>query len=299
MQPRTDGSTVLVVGQVARDLVLGIRELPEAGGSAEVRERREMLGGKGANQAVGLRQLGVAVRMLGVAGDDDTGAIVLEQARADGINVEHVVRRGVTALLVDIVDAQGIRRLFEDVPEAALLTEADVQTAEPAFDGVDTVILQLQQPTDALLAAAGFARDRGSRIVLDGAVEGEAREQLLELADVVRVDAAEARIMTGIELLGRADAQRAAQLLHAAGPPVVAVAVPDEGNLVVWGEGQIFVPFVDEHVVDPTGGGDAFVAGFVTALRAGEQPEAAAHLASAAAGSTVGRLGGRPDLTGL
>lgn len=292
-------TVILAVGQVARDLVLRIDELPGRGDSVDVRERREMLGGKGANQAVGLVQLGARVRMLGVAGDDDTGMIVLEQARADGIDVDHVVRRGTTALLLDIVEADGTRRLFEHVPDEALLTGDDVRAAEGAFEGVDTVILQLQQPPDALLAAAAIARDRGAMIVLDGAIGGTAREQLLTLAEVARVDAEEARIMTGIEPHNRGDAQRVAETLRDAGPSIVAVAVPDEGNLVVWDGGSTFVPFANEEVVDPTGGGDAFVAGLVTALRAGEHPERAARFASDAAGSTVARLGGRPDLSGM
>ncbi|MBV9140496.1 MAG: hypothetical protein JO115_06220 [Pseudonocardiales bacterium] len=50
---------VVVVGQIARDLVLLVEELPAPGTGTAVRQRREMLGGKGANQAVGLAQLGV------------------------------------------------------------------------------------------------------------------------------------------------------------------------------------------------------------------------------------------------
>ena len=50
---------IVVVGQIARDLVLVVDEVPGPGGTAPVRERREMLGGKGANIAVGLAQLGV------------------------------------------------------------------------------------------------------------------------------------------------------------------------------------------------------------------------------------------------
>lgn len=49
---------VLVAGAIARDLVLRVDELPDDGGAAEVLTRIEVPGGKGTNQAVGLRQLG-------------------------------------------------------------------------------------------------------------------------------------------------------------------------------------------------------------------------------------------------
>ena len=49
---------VVVVGQVARDLVLVVDEVPGPGGTVDVEQRRELLGGKGANIAVGLTLAG-------------------------------------------------------------------------------------------------------------------------------------------------------------------------------------------------------------------------------------------------
>ena len=46
---RVTATGIVVVGQVARDLVLVVDEVPGAGGRVDVRRRREMLGGKGAN----------------------------------------------------------------------------------------------------------------------------------------------------------------------------------------------------------------------------------------------------------
>ena len=73
-------SGVVVVGQVGRDLVLTVAELPAEGGSADVLGRQELLGGKGANQAVACRQLGAEVALVGVVGTDSAGAEVLAQA---------------------------------------------------------------------------------------------------------------------------------------------------------------------------------------------------------------------------
>jgi ribokinase len=56
-----------VVGQLARDLVLTIDRVPAAGTAADAGDRFEQLGGKGANQAVALAQLGVRPRLVAVA----------------------------------------------------------------------------------------------------------------------------------------------------------------------------------------------------------------------------------------
>ncbi|WP_459973256.1 PfkB family carbohydrate kinase [Mycobacterium sp. MUNTM1] len=57
--------------------------------------------------------------------------------------------------------------------------------------------------------------------------------------------------------------------------------------------------YADVAVLDPTGAGDAFVAGLIAALRDGAAPRDAGRLASSAASAAVQRLGGRPDLAGL
>jgi ribokinase len=290
-------SIVLVVGQIGRDLVLRIDRMPPVGGAEPVAERAELLGGKGANQAVGLRQLDAEVAILGVVGEDDAAERVLGEARASGIDVSHVRRRGTTALLVDVVEADG-NRLLEHVPESSLLTVADIEAAAAAFVRADTVCLQLQQPTEALLVAAELARRSGARVVLDGAARGPDRDSLLAHADVVRADAVETEILTGVKPQRPEDAEDAARSLLAAGASVVALGVSGTGDLVAWDDGSRFYPFPDVAVVDKTGGGDAFVAALVMALRAGATPEAAGAAAADAAASTVQRLGGRPDLRG-
>ena len=137
---------VAVIGQVGRDLVLRAAGMPEPGGSAPIVERRDLLGGKGANQAVGLTQLGVPAALVGVVGDDSDGDVVLEQAAADGIDTTGVARRGTTALLVDLVDEPSSRRLFEDIPSTARVSVEDLERARGVLDVADTVSIQLQQP---------------------------------------------------------------------------------------------------------------------------------------------------------
>ncbi|KAA0101859.1 ribokinase [Mycolicibacterium sp. P1-18] len=290
---------VVVVGQVGRDVALRTERLPDEGGTAPVLERLERLGGKGANQAVGLVQLRVPVSLVGVVGDDAQGAAMLAEATADGVDVDHVVRRGGTALLVTHVDARARRRLFEDVPDSALLTAADVERAAAAIDAADTVSVQLQQPVDAVLAAAHRGWRAGARVVADGVVDDGAVDELLATVHVLRADAKEAELLAG-EPVGSVDAARAvAGDLLGRGPEVVALQIPGVGDLVAWPGGDRTYPLADVETVDPTGAGDAFVAALVAALRDGATPSAAGELATRAAAATVTRLGGRPELTRL
>ncbi len=294
---------IVVLGQATRDLVLRVTAVPDVGGSAIVEERIERLGGKGANQAVGLRQVcpgRVTIAVIAVVGTDPAGDLVLGDAAGSGLDIDWVIRRGRTALIVDLVDPLGSRRLLEDVPSESLLTERDVVAAADVIRSADTVVLQLQQPTGALLAAARIASEAGARIVLDGGIDGPGRDELLAAAHVIRANAREAAQLTGAQIVTEDDAAAAASDLLSRGPSVVALEVPGEGDLVAWPGGhRLFAYGEDDDVVDRTGAGDAFVAGLVAALRRGDEPERAGRLAADAASSTVRRLGGRPELAHL
>ncbi|ETA97812.1 ribokinase, partial [Mycobacterium avium subsp. paratuberculosis 10-4404] len=266
---------VVVIGQIGRDLVLRTDRPPTAGESATVLRREELLGGKGANQAVGLAQLGVPVALIGVVGDDQAGTSILQQAQRDGIDVSKVARRGTTALLVDVVAAPPERMLLEDVPDSSLVRVADLDRSSSLFDTADTVSIQLQQPAATALEAAQRARQRGLRVVADGVPAPQVRADLLATLDVLRADATEASIIAGTEITTVEQAFELADHLLSGGPELVALAVPDVGDLLTWRGGSELFEFADVEVVDPTGAGDAFVAGLVAALRDGAAPREA------------------------
>lgn len=297
------GVHVVVVGATGRDLVLRGDEFPDAGSTVQVSQRIERLGGKGANQAVGLRQLHARhpasrIELVSVVGVDAAGDLILDEARDDGIGVDGIARRGETSLFVDVVAPDGDSRVFEHIPGESLLRQDDIAAAAELFTGADAVVLQLQQPAEALLAAAALGVEQGALVVLDGAIAGDARDELLAFADVVRSDAHEAEVLTGRTLRTTEDAAQAATALLGGRTKVVAFGV-DGGDLVVWAHGEHLLPHGDASPLDPTGAGDAFVAGLTTALLRGDDPFRAGQLAAAAAASTVGRLGGRPDLEHL
>ena len=285
---------VLVVGQVARDLVLRVDEAPGAREAVPTRQRLEMLGGKGANQAVGLAQLGVPVALLGVVGDDAVADDLLDRARADRIDVSPVVRRPDTStgLIVSLLDAHAQWRYVEDLPEPVLLTEDDVRNAARPSR---CTVAQLQQPSAAVLAAV---RQATGLIVLEGAPADDGRrDALLAASHVLRADAKEAGLLTGAELTDPETALRAARDVQRTHDLTLVAFGYDGGDVFAWRDGSLVATHGDADVVDTTGAGDALTAGLTTVLVRGGAPEEAVELAVAAAAATVEHAGGRPHLT--
>jgi ribokinase len=287
-----------VVGQLARHLVLTVEEAPRPGAAADAIARREVLGGKGADQAVALAQLGARPALVAVAGDDMAGDAVLAQARRDGIDTSAVIRRRdtETGLIVEIFDGAGRWRYVQHLPDGVLLHENDILAAEDTIAGADAVLVQLQQPAPAAAAAARIAADAGRLVVLDGAPPASHRAELLAAADVVRADAHDAGLLLGVPVDDAAAVRRAAADLLDAGPSLLAIGL-EQSNLFVWAGAHLAVPRTGDRVVDPSGGGDAFVAALTVALLSGLDQRDAARCAVAAPGVTAGHAGGRPRVT--
>jgi ribokinase len=289
-------SEVVVVGQVARDLVIEVPDAP----AAEPVHRPELLGGKGANQAVALSQLGTSVTLVGVVGQDAFGDALRARARADRIGTSHLVRRPgtETALLVDVVDEHGRHRYVEHIPADTLVTETDVVAAAGPISAAASLIVQLEQPTPTALLAARLAHTAGTRVVLDGAPrDPELAPDLLALAHVVRADGGETEVLAGHPVADVGTATRAAADLRRRGPALVVLEVAGLGTLFAGDDGTWFVPHIETEVVDPSGAGDALVATLTAALTRRRPLETAACLAVAAAAATTEHAGGRPCLT--
>jgi ribokinase len=270
-----------------------VDEVPGGLAAVPARERLEMLGGKGANQAVALAQLGVPVALLGVVGDDAVADDLLARAQADGVDTSPVIRRAGTrtGLIVSLLDSHAQWRYVEDLPDGVLLTEDDVR------GGAGCTIAQLQQPSAAVLAAV---RQATGLVVVEGApADDERRDAILAAAHVLRADAKEAGLLTGADLTGPEIAMRAARDVQRTHDLAMVAFGYDGGDVFAWRDGSLVATHGDADVVDTTGAGDALTAGLTAVLVRGGEPEEAAELAIAAAAATVEHAGGRPHLTHL
>ncbi|GLW08228.1 sugar kinase [Microtetraspora sp. NBRC 13810] len=281
-----------------------VESIPAGQDTHLVEQVRITAAGAAAGTAVALARLGVPVASLGAVGGDELGDFLLMIMERRGVDVSGVVRKPgeQTAASILPIRPDGGRPSFH-APGANLgLSLADLDPGRVAaarvlhLGGMDATFGLYDPDFFALL---GRARENGAVVTMDLLSNMpdlvRAARDFLPYVDYLLPNEEQALMMTGA-----GDAETAAAELLAAGPSGVLVTQGAAGSLVVTGGGAVRVPALDVPVVDTTGCGDAYCAGFIAGLLAGRDPVSAAETGTAVAARVAQGLGsdaGLDDLT--
>ena len=266
----TPGS-VLVVGSVNADLVIGVDRRPAAGETVLGSDLATYPGGKGANQAVAAARLGARVAFIGRIGSDSFGRFQRAGLDEAGVDTRHLVTDpGPSGVALITVGPDGDNSIIVSPGANGRLTAADVKAARAEFEAASVVCAQLEVPTGAVIAAGGLAEVAGARFVLNLSPPAEVPAGLLAAADSLVVNEYEAAFLLGDgepadghaegEAAGQAERQvkqQAAGLLKR-GPRSVVITLGAAGAYVADADGGVLVQSPKVAVVDTTGAGDAF-----------------------------------------
>ncbi|MEV4298073.1 ribokinase [Microbispora rosea] len=279
---------ISVFGSANMDLVAYVAQAPKPGETVTGREFRTIPGGKGANQAIAAARAGADVAFLGAVGDDAFGPGLRAALAEAGVDTAGLrVVPGPSGVAHIVVQDGGDNSIIV-VPGANGAVTGPAGRDAEAIARSGALLLQLELPMDAVVAAAQVARGGSSRaeVILTPAPAAPLPAELLEAVGLIVPNEHEAAALTGRDDPG--DALEA--LLDLVPEAVVTLGV--RGALYGSRDGtRLHEPAVPVRAVDTTAAGDTFAGALAVARTEGAAPARALRFASAAAALSVQREG--------
>ena len=263
----------------------------------------EISGGSAGNTAAGLASFGGRAAYFGKVKNDQLGDVFMHDLRAQGVSFESVRATAgpATARSFILVTPDGERTMNTYLGACVNLTAADIDPAVVASSQItymEGYLWDRPEAKEAFQLSAKIAREAGRKTAItlsDSFCVDRHRDSFLELIrnqiDIVFANEAE---ITALYQTSNFDSARE----RARGDCEIAVLTRSEqGCVIVTGERTSTVPAHPvSKVVDATGAGDLFAAGFLYGLTTRRALDHCARLGALAAAEVITHLGARPEV---
>ncbi len=265
----------------------------------------EMSGGSAANTIVGVANLGARAAYIGKVRDDQIGRLYTHDIRAAGVAFETkpAVDGPATGCSYILVTPDGERTMNTYLGAAQELMPSDIDAAQVAASAILYLEGYLWDPKsakEAFMKASTIAHDAGRQVALtlsDSFCVDRYRGEFLDLMRSGTVDLVFANEAELHSLYQTADFDTALTQLRSDAKLAV-VTRSEKGCVVAAKDGVTAVPaFPIDKIVDTTGAGDLFAAGFLFGLVRGAGLEAAGRLGALAAAEVIQHIGARPQVS--
>ncbi len=261
-------------------------------------------GGSAANTIAGLASLGAKPAFIGKVKDDDAGARFAHDIRSLDVAFPTAAAKDgpATAMCLIAVTPDGERTMSTYLGASQHLTPADIDRDTVEASSIvylEGYLWDPPQAKDAFVAAARIAHGAGRQVALtlsDAFCVERYREEFIGLLRTGTVDIVFANETELKSLYESSDFDAAVEALRE--ESVLGVVTRSEkGALVVSREETLAVPaYPVETVVDSTGAGDLFAAGFLFGLSQNLDLRTAAHHGALAAAHVIRQIGARPQI---
>ena len=253
---------VLVLGSINIDFVSFVSRYPHPGETLVSNDFGIFQGGKGANQAIALAKLDIPTLMLGKVGKDILSNLALSSLKESGVDTTGISKsqKSSTGSASIWVNAQGQNSIVIYPGANGEVDENFIIQHEKFFDGASWFLTQFEVPLKSILLALKLAKKHGLKTVMDPApVKKISNNHIWELVDYLLPNEIELKELTHTE-----DVLKGIHILKSRGVKEIIVKLGKQGA-VYEDEGKLlsFPAVPVEQVVDTTGAGDCFVAGFL------------------------------------
>ncbi|MDY2777868.1 MAG: PfkB family carbohydrate kinase [Collinsella sp.] len=287
--PQSKAKRVVVVGSVNMDTRLSVDALPSWGSTITAERSYTYLGGKGANQAIGIAKFGHKVSLIGCVGSDassDTAYRLLEDWGVDtsGVYRQHGAETG-RAYIFGNPEGESIVSVLSGAN--ACLHAEGISSREALFDGACCCIAQSEVPLDAIEAAFGIAKSHDALTIFRPTVCESIPSGILSNVDLLVLSERELAVIAS----PGEDMEKSCKAFMDRGAGAVIVTQGEQGCTLFNEEGTEHFDAVPNTAVDTTGAGDAFISALAACLLDGNELHVAIRKANYAASCSITRFG--------
>ncbi len=273
-----------------------IDQFPEKG-RLTVFDELEMHSGGGANNTgITLAKLGINVGAIGRIGADTFGDFVLETLETNRVDTRAMTRDAEinTPVTFVAVASDGERSFLHYMGTNSVVSENDVNSDLIRSCKILHVAGAFVMPKldgEPMARVLRYAKEAGVMTSLDTVWDASGNwlktlEPCLPYIDVFLPSIEEAKQITGLD-----SPPEIAKFLMGYGVQTVGLKMGERGSYVRTGKDEIYVPAYKVDVVDATGAGDAYVAGFLAGIVMGWDLKRTSQLASATGAACVTAIG--------
>jgi adenosine kinase len=265
----------------------------------------EISGGSAANTIVGIANLGARAAYVGKVKDDQIGRLYSHDIRAAGVAFETAPAAGgpATGCSYILVTPDGERTMNTYLGAAQDLMPDDIDAAQIAASRIVYLEGYLWDPKnakEAFVKAASIAHGAGRQVALtlsDSFCVDRYRDEFIDLMRKGTVDLIFANESELHSLYQTADFDTALKQLRE-DTKLGVVTRSEKGCVVVSKQGVVAAPaYPIDKLVDTTGAGDLFAAGFLFGLVRNAGHENAGRLGALAAAEVIQHIGARPQVS--
>lgn len=288
------GERVVVLGSLNMDIVVSAARQPKVGETILGESVRYVPGGKGANQAVGLQQLGADIKMLGVIGDDIFGQEILQQLSQFAIDSAHIKQVNDTATgVANIIHTPKDNSIIVIPGANTACTTAYVDEMESIIARADVLLMQFEIPLETVKYALQLAKRHNVTTIVNPAPAQELTEDLLMEIDYITPNQSELAVL----LDNSDDLESAFQQWYFRHTTQLIVTLGEKG-CAYWDGQKVITIAAEKHgeVQDTTGAGDAFNAGLTFGIAKGWPIKQSVLLANTVSGLAVTKFGAQAGM---
>lgn len=284
---------VLVVGSINMDLVVRVPHSPRPGETVLGGDFETFPGGKGANQAVAASRMGGEVTMVGRVGSDNFGDTLIQGLVEDNIRTTYVIKdTGTpTGIAMIAVAANGENMIVVASGANYKVSEEDVTNARDIMRDTDLLLLQLECPMEAVVAAIDLAKAYDIPVVLNPAPAQPLSQALLANVDILTPNETELMMLAGEDTV-----DKAVKKVLSWGTKNLIVTLGANGARVITEGVDRHIPAHEITAVDTTAAGDAFNGALAVAYAEGKSLLEAVDYGMAAGALAATQRGAQPSL---